>query len=808
MLLKNPGSTLIAMLALTLAIGANTAIFSVVDGVLLRPLRYGNPQRLAFLWETNLSKGIHEFDVTAPDYRDWKGLQRSFDAVAAFRAQPSILSGRGIPERIDTALVSPGIFELLGAGVWLGRPFQAAEDVPGRNRVVVLSQGLWQRRFGGDAAVLGKALTLDGNDYIVVGVTAPGFRLPDTPAEMWLPFTLDAKELLERGDKDPAHASRSALHTLKVIGRLKPGVSVERARAEMQSIARGLEGEYPDTNAGWSANVVRMDEQMVGDIRPTLWTLLGAVGFVLLIACMNVANLLLAQSRARQKEIAVRLTLGAGPWRIVRQLLTGSLLLSLISGLLGLALAYWGVRALVALSPANLPRLDEVSVDGRVLLFTLLVSILTGALFGAGPAILAARNRLNEVLKAAGRSSMASVRTRRLGRTLVVAEVALSVVLLTGAALTIRSFAELQSVDPGFRPDHLLTMRLALPESRYDGTKVGQFYSRLIDRVRNVPGVLLTGVARDLPMSGSDPSLNFIVEHRPALASSDQPRAKYRAVSADYFAAMGIPLIKGRYFTASDAAHSPTVAIVNETMAQRYFPNEEPLGRRIQSGFEGSPWCSIVGVIGNVKHAGLDAEANPEMYYPYLQVPPAFMSFVEGSMTLLVRTGAEPAPMARAIAGQVQALDPEEAVFQVATMQDLVQGSVAQPRFRAFLLGIFALVALVLAVTGLYGLVSYSVSQRANELGVRVALGAQKSDLLGLVLGEGARLALTGVVAGVVLALALSRTLSKLLYAVKPNDPLTFVAIPALLLAVALLASYVPARRATRADPTVALRQE
>ncbi len=674
--------------------------------------------------------------------------------------------------------------------------------------MAVLSHGLWQRRFGGDAAVLGKPLTLDGNDYIVVGVTAPGFRLPDAAAEIWLPFTLDAKELLERGDKDAAHASRSALHTLKVIGRLKAGVSVARARAEMMSIARGLEREYPDTNAGWSANVVRMDEQMVGDIRPTLWTLLGAVGFVLLIACMNVANLLLAQSRARQKEIAVRLTLGAGPWRIVRQLLIGSLLLSLASGLLGLALAYCGVRALVALSPANLPRLDEVSVDGRVLVFTLLVSILTGALFGAGPAILAARNRLNEVLKAAGRSSMASVRTRRLGRTLVVAEVALSVVLLTGAALTIRSFAQLQGVNPGFRPDHLLTMRLALPESRYDGAKVGRFYGRLIDRVRNVPGVLLAGVARDLPMSGSDPSLNFVVEHRPAMASSDQPRAKYRAVSADYFAAMGIPLIKGRYFTASDGVNTPAVAIVNEAMARRFFPGEEPLGQRIQSGFEGSPWCTIVGVTGNVKHAGLDSETNAEMYYPYLQVPPSFMSFVEGTMTLLVRTGSEPAPMARAIAAQVQALDPEEAVFQVATMQDLVQGSVAQPRFRAFLLGIFALVALVLAITGLYGLVSYSVSQRSNKLGVRAALGAQKGDLLRLVLGEGARLAVTGVAVGVVLALALSRTLSKLLYEVKPNDPLTFVAIPALLLGVALLASYVPARRAMRTDPTVALRQE
>lgn len=806
MLIKDPGPTLVALLALTLAIGANTAIFSVVNGVLLRPLPYADADHLVMLLATNPSKGIRDFYVTPPDFKDWSEQQHSFDRMAAYRLQPAILTGRGLPERVEAAVVTPAIFQMLGAGVNLGRTFLPTEDRPGQNRVAVISYGLWQRRFGSDPSILGRSITLDGNDYTVTGVAGRAFHLLDTRSELWVPYTLDAKELLDMGQSNSA--SRSAMHTLKVVAHLKPGVTPERAGQEMRAIAHTLAEQYVDTNTGWSVTVVRLREQLTGNIGETLFTLLGAVCFVLLIACTNVANLLLARAAFRQKEIAVRNALGAGQIRILRQLLTESLLLSTASGALGLALAYIGVRALVAFAPANIPRIEEVSVDGRVLGFTLLVSLLTGILFGAGPAIVTVRAQVHEVLKAAGRSSMASLRSKRLGYALVICEVALSVVLLVGAGLMIRSFAELESVNPGFRIDHVLTMRLTLPETRYSGLNVARFYSRVLDRVRGLPAVEAVGVTRDVPLSGSDPSLNFMIEHRPPLPTAQQPRAKFRAVSAGYFGAIGIPLLKGRYFSASDSEHSPAVAIINETLARRVFPGEEPLGKRMRTGFDDAAFYTIVGVIGNVKHAGLETETAAEMYFPYLQVPPQLMSFVEGTMTLVVRTATEPSAMVHEVGNQVQSLDPNEAVFQVSTMQELVEGSVAQPRFRAFLLGIFAAVALLLASTGLYGVISYSVSQRSNELGLRAALGAANSDLLGLVIGEGARLAFVGIAIGIAVSFALVRVISKLLYGVHSHDPLTFVLTPSLLLAVALFACYVPARRATRTDPTLALRRE
>lgn len=810
MLLKTPGVTATAALALILAIGANSAIFSVVDGVLLRPLRYPHADRLAVIWENHLSKGkLFEF-VTAPDYRDWKEQQRAFDQIGAFRTQPSILTGRGLPERIETAVVSPEIFSMLGARVKLGRTFLPDEDQPAKNRVAVLSYGLWQRRFGGDAGVLNRTLTLDGKDYTVVGVAAPAFQLPDSRSELWIPYTLDAKELSELGATGVA-AGRSMLHTLEVLGRLKPGVTFDQAREEMKGIARGLERQYPDMNAGWSVNVKPLREELIGDIRPTLFVLSAAVAFVLLIACTNVANLLLARAGSREKEIAVRTALGAGRGRILRQLLMESLILALGSGVVGLGLAYAGVWALTALNTGRVPRIDEVDMNWQVLLFTLGVSIATGLLFGFGPALAATKTQLNEALKSGGRSAMASVRSRRLRAALVISEVALSIVLLIGAGLMIHSFVELQNVDPGFRPAHVLTMRVSLPESRYDGIKVAQFYTRLLERVRGLAGVESAAIARDVPLSGSgsaDPSLNFIIEHRPALASADQPRAKFRAVSAGYFATMGISLRRGRAFSASDTERAPAVAIINDTLARQYFPNEDPLGKRIQHGFDGSPWYTIVGIIGNVKHAGLDAPTFAEMYYPYQQVPPALMSFVENTMTIVVRARTDPAAMARAVSRELQAMDPEEAVFRVITMQQLIDGSVNQPRFRMFLLGVFAAVALALAGTGLYGVVSYSVSQRSNEMGIRAALGAQKSDLLKLVLGEGTRLALIGIAIGLAFSFVLVRSLQKMLYGVTAHDPATFIAIPALLLAIAVAASYIPARRATRTDPNVVLRYE
>ena len=796
-LAKNPGSTLVAILALALGIGANSAIFSVVNAVLLRPLRYKDPAHLVVIWETKLSKGIFQESVSPPDYRDWIEHQRVFDQVAALRAQPAVLTGGQLPERVETALVSPSAFELLGVKAALGRTFISEEDQPGRNHVAVLSYGLWQRRFGGDSGVLGKSVIVDGNSFSIVGVTPRDFRLLDTPSELWTPYTLDAKELSQRG-----------FHTLRVIGHLKSGVSQEQAAAEMRSIARRIEEQYADTNSGWSTKIVALRDQLVGDIGPTLWTLLGAVVFVLLIACANVANLLLARAGSREKEIALRTALGANPGRLVRQLLTESVLLGLAGGLVGLALAAWGVSILEQFGPSNLPRLEEVTIDWRVLAFTLSMSVLTGVVFGLAPALSSVRSDLNSILKTSGRGTTGSRSRARWRNALVVSEIASCVVLLAGAGLLIRSFARLESVNPGFRPDHVLTMQIALPETRYSGQKIALFYQQLVERLHSLAGVQYAGIARNLPLSGSDASLNFVIENRPVESSAEQSRAKYRAASADYFAALGIPLVRGRYFDRTDGEKTPGVVIVNNTMARRFWPGDDPVGKRMKAGFDGSQWCTIVGIVGDVKHTGLDAETNAEMYYHYRQIPPELMGFVEGTMTLVLRTQAEPNSMAAAVRGEVQKLDADLAVFNVKSMQDLLGGSLAQPRFRTLLLGVFAGVALILAATGLYGVIAYAVTQRTNELGVRMALGAQKSDVLKLVVGEGAQLAAMGIGIGLVVALPLMRIISRLLFGVNAADPVTFGATALVILLVTLAASYLPALRAIRVDPVVALRSE
>jgi putative ABC transport system permease protein len=790
MLLKSPGSTLAALFALTLGIGANSAIFSVVNAVLLRPVRYASPDRLAILWGENPSRGIHEFPASPPNYRDWVDRNRSFDVMAAFRVQPAILTGTGEPERLDAAVVSPRLFDLLGVHPALGRAFLPEEDQPGHDRVVVLSHGLWLRRFGGDRSILGRAITIDGGPYQVVGVADPGFRLLDTPSELWRPYVLDSKELSQRG-----------FYTLKVLARLKPGVTLDQARQDLAEVARGLEQQYPDINAGWTINPVLVRDQLVGNIRPTLLTLFAAVGFVLLISCSNVAILLLARAGARQKEVAIRSALGASRIRIVRQMLTESLLLSLAAGVSGLLLAWAGIAALAALRPANIPRFEEISIDWQVVRFTFGVCVLTGLLFGMVPATTVVRSRLNDILRIAGRSSMASLQARRTRAVLVVSEIALSIALLIGAGLMIRSFAQLQSVNPGFRPDHVLTMELALPESRYEGLRIAKFYQRLVAAIQPLPGVRSAAVARNVPLGGGDRSLNFVIENRPPLASTDQPRARYRSVSADYFAALGVPLLKGRWFSPSDSESSQPVAIINDKLARRFWPNEDPIGKRMKAGFDGSLWSTIVGIVGDVKYAGLDSETQAEMYYPYLQVPPALMNLVEASMTVVVRVEGDPAMLAEAIRREVRSLDPNQPIFHVRTMEQLLDGSIAQPRFRALLLGVFAAVALALAVVGLYGVISYSVSQRSGEMGLRAALGANQGDLLRLVLGEGARLLLAGVAIGIAMAFGLAQALSKLLYGVRPVDPATFVVTPLVLFSVALIAIYIPARRASRTDP-------
>jgi putative ABC transport system permease protein len=801
MLLQNPASTLVALVALSLGIGANSAIFSVVNGVLLRPLPYPDPERLVVVWETKLSIGKKQELVSPVQFRAWSNENRVFDGMAAWRQEPRVLTGGELPERVETVLISPGGLEMLGVKPALGRTFSPEENQPGHNLAAILSYGLWQRRFGGDRAVLGKAVTLDGIGYTVVGVTPPDFRLLDVPAGLWIPYTLDSKEL------DPRNR---AVRTLRVVARLKPGATLGQARAEMRSISRRLELADPDANTGYSASVVPLRDQLVGDIRTTLWMLLGAVLFVLLIACANVANLLLARAGAREREIALRAALGANPARLLRQLLTESLLLALAGGLLGLLLAAWSISLLRQLGPATLPRLKEISVDWRVLGFTLLVAAATGIIFGLAPALASLRTDLNFVLRSAGRLASAGPAAARFRDLLVVAELAACVVLLTGAGLLIRSFARLESVNPGFRPDHVLTMQVSLPESRYSDFNVGLFYKQLLERLRVLPGVQFAAITRKAPLSGGDDtSLNFIIENRPVIErSADQPRAQYRAVSAEYFDALGIPLIRGRHFDRTDAENTPGVVLINETLARTYFGGDDAVGQRIQSGLPGSAWCTIVGIVRDVKHQGLDAQDKPETYYHYLQVPPAWMSFVEGAMTVVLRTGPEPDSLAAAARGEVGKMDPSLAVFDVRSMESLLNSSLAQPRFRTTLLGVFAGLALLLAAVGLYGVIAYSVARRTNELGVRMAMGAQRNDVLMLVLGQGAKLAIFGIAIGLAVAFAAMRVISKLLFGVNAADPLTFAATALLILAVAFGASLVPAWRAIKVDPVVALRYE
>ncbi|MBS1876070.1 MAG: ABC transporter permease [Acidobacteria bacterium] len=794
-LFKNPGPTLAAVFALMLGIGANSAIFSVVNGVLLKPLNYPSPDRLAILWEANPGKGIHQFHVAPPDYRDWLEQARSFDALAAYRARPAVLTGGALPERLEAAAVSARMFELLGARAAAGRVFQPGEDQPGRPCVAVLSHGLWLRRFGGDRAVVGSTISLDGGPCSVVGVADARFRLPDTASELWLPYALDPAELKERG-----------YHTLKVIGRLAPGRTLDQARDEMQGVARNLARLHPDTNAGWTVEPVRLGEQLAGAIRPTLMALAGAVSFVLLIACSNVAILLLTRASGRNKEIAIRAALGATRGRIVRQLLTESVLLSVAGGGLGLLLAWGAVSVLRAPRPGNIPRIEDVTVDWRVAAYTLAVCLATGILFGLFPALTAARTRLNETLRDGGRTSQSALHSRRSRAILVTAELALSVVLLVGAGLMLRSLLELRGVDPGFRPTRVLTAEIALPAARYHGMAVARFFERLLAETGSAPGVRSVAVARNVPLSGGDPSLNFVIEHRPAVSSAEQPRAKYRAVSAAYFSTMGIPMLRGRYFSAADSEHAPGVAIINEALARRFFPGEDPVGKRMRPGFMDDSWCTIVGVAGNVKHAGLDKDASPEMYYPFVQVPPPLMNFVAGSMTLAVATNTDPAGMADTIRRQVRAIDPDQPVFHVRTMEDLLDASMSQPKFQSYLLGAFAALALALSLVGLYGVISFSVNQRSSEMAVRMALGADRGDLLRLVLGEGMRLAVAGVLLGLGLAFVVARGLSRLLYGVGTADPATFLGVPLLLLAVTALAIYLPAMRAARTDPALAVR--
>ncbi len=794
MLRKNPGFTAVVALTLALGIGANTAIFSVVNAVLLRPLAYKDADRLMWLSETRLPE-VPSFNPSPANFLDWQKQNTVFEQLEAVNGRDFNLVSGANPERIKGLVATHGFLSMLGLRPWIGRDFFPDEDRPGHNNVAILSHELWQRRFGGDPNILNQTIKLDDQPFTVIGVMPPNRDLRWRDDHIWIPIAFTADQIQNR---------RGGI--LNVFGRLKPGVSLEQARAEMSIIADRLANQYPDTNAGWNVSVTPLLESAVSEIRPSLLLLLGAVAFVLLIACANVANLLLARAAVRRKEIAVRTALGASRRRIVRQLLTESLLLSLAGGIIGLALASWGLKILMAMADNFWPRVMDVSLDVRILTFTTGITLLTGLSFGLVPALQTSKPNLNEMLKDAGRGSTESGRRRLVRNALVVVEVAISLVLLVGAGLLMRSFIGLQKVDPGFDPKNALTISLSLTERKYpESDRQASFYSRLIESVSALPGVQATGAASAVPFSnahwGSNIGRGFRIEGR----TGDQAGGgtSYFSVSPGYFRAMGIPLLRGRLFTKFDTKGAPRVAIINSTMANRYFPNEDPIGKRIQliSMFNNGPevYREIVGIVGDVRSYGLDQETPPQTYEPYTQEP-------FPSMTLVARTAGDPTSLNETIRREVLQLDKEQPIFSSETLDRLVATSIGQRRFSMVLFAVFAASAIALASVGLYGVMSYSVAQRTQEVGIRMALGAQRRDVLGLILRHGLGLTLSGVAIGLIAAWAATRLLVNLLYGVSPNDPLTFIGVSLLLISVALLACYLPARRATKVDPIVALR--
>lgn len=789
-LAKSPGFTAVAVGALALGIGANTAVFSVFNSVLLNPLPYPDPGRLVWLWPADARTGqAFGGAISPPDFVDYRKQSTVFTQLSAFLELDLTLTGAGEAERVPASAVSAGFFEMLGVKPALGRGILPADEQAGWPQAAILSDGLWRRRFGGDPRVVGTTINLDGKGTTVVGVMPPGFAFPKD-AQLWQALPFGYQELRVR-----------RFHFLRVIGRLKPGVTIEQAEAQMKTICANLARLYPDSNAQYSAHLVGLLDRIAGDLRPTLKVLLIAVGFVLLIACANVAHLLLARGAARQKEIAIRSSLGASAGRVLRQLLTESVLLSMLGGACGVLLAWWGLQILVALHPVNVPRLDEVRLDGRVLTFTAVLSILTGILFGLLPALRASRPHLVETLKEGGRGSAGRAH-RRFHNALVIAEVAIAVVLLSGAGLMIRSFQKLAQVNPGFDPARVISARISLPRSAsYNETRIMAFYGPLLDHLKALPGVESAGLVSELPLSGQNNDTWFTIEGRPPVASSDRPDADQRTVSADYFRTMGIPLIKGRYFTDRDNLKSAKVVIISRSLAGKYFPNQNPIGQHSNIDL-GVPFqCEIVGVVGDVLHRSLAGEVQPTNYIPYSQRPP-----LRANIVMRGRTDA--LALANAVKEQVQALNSDVPVFEIHAMGDVISDSVGQPRFRTLLLVVFAGVALILAAAGIYGVMSYSVTLRTHELGIRVALGAGRRELTRLVVGHGMLLSLAGVVIGLGAAIALARLVANLLFGVRPADPVALVAGAAVLGVVAFLANYIPARRAARVDAIVALRHD
>ena len=808
MLLKHPGVTLVVILALSLGIGANTAIFSVVNAVLLRPLPYEQADRLVFLHEK--SKVLDEMSISYPDFIDWRNQNHVFEKFGVYNRNSYTLTGLGEPERILTGQVSADLFAALRVNAAWGRVFNNEEDKPGGNPVVVLSYGLWQRRFGGQQSVINQPLTLNGKSYTIIGVMPQSFVYPSR-VEMWVP--------VGQLSGDTNWQQRGNHPGLYGVARLKPGTTLEQAQSDMDMVAANLANQYPDSNAGNGVRIRPLLEVFVSDVRATLWVLFGAVGFVLLIACANIANLLLARASARQKEMAIRAAMGAGRWRLLKQLLTESVMVAFVGGGLGLLIAYWGIKLILYISPTAIPRSQEVGLDWTVTGFTLGVSFLTGVVFGIVPALQASDVDVHETLKETGRGTS---RRHWLRNSLVVVEVATTMVLLIGAGLMIRSFSRLQQVNPGFNYEHLTSFNTSLPEKKYaNEDQRADFFNRLLANIGRLPGVEYAAAASGLPLGNNGWQTSFIVEGKPIPPKGETPLMEACAVTPDYFRAMNIPLHSGRFFDDHDnraflagrdmsklnegerLEAGVNSIIIDEEFARRYWPGEEAVGRQIRLGNdERSPKLTVIGVVGRVKMEALNQDSNRvQGYFAFAQLP-------FSGMTVIVKANGDPNQLIAGARQQVKELDPDQPIYGVRTMNEIRSESVASDRLNLTLLSIFAGIALILAIVGIYGVMSYSVTQRMHEIGIRMAIGATRADVFRMILGQGMKLALIGVGIGLAGAFTLTRLMSTMLFGVEPTDKTTFLSITILLPLVAFLACYLPGRRATRVEPVDSLRYE
>ena len=802
-LARSPGFTVVATVTLALAIGAITAVFSVVDGVLLKPLPLGAPDRIMKVASTGRDRKL---SATSPlDYEDMRSRLRSFSSLAAYFTASANLTGDGEPQRVDDAGVGADFWRVIGLSPALGRGFAPNEDQPQAARVVILSDRLWRSRYSGDPHVIGRRMMLDGTPRTIIGVAPPSLTFPEHP-DLWTPLVFS---------KDDLSPEQRGAHWLDVVGRLAPGATVAQANREIVALARRLEQQYPESNTGISGAVKPLQDFVVGNVRPALLTLFAAVAFVLLIACANVANLQLVRASTRETEIAVRTALGAGRWRIIRQLLTESLLISIVGGVAGVLLALWGVALLVRFGPHDLPRLDEVHLDGAVLAFTALITLGTGVLFGIVPAFGATRARLTAMLKESARGSSGSRTTRRVRGALVVGELALAMLLLVGAGLLVRSFTHLMAVNPGFHPDRVLTFDVSAPETKYaDRHALRTLTSDILSHVRAIPGVQSAAVVGGLPLGDFSLRTTVHIVGTPKERPGERKRTYVTLVSPDYFRTMGIPLIAGRDFTAHDGGGAPIVSVIDESLAKRYFAGRSPIGSRIEIGWttdtasaKGGDTTTVtlggdvIGVVGDVRRFNLATPADAETYIAIDQ--PTLSTF-----SVVMRTSGPPTAVEDQVRGAMRAVDPDLPIAQLRLLRELVSESVSQPRFYMALLASFAGIALVLAAVGIYGVISYAVSQRSRELGIRIALGASRTDVMAHVLRPGAALAGAGVAIGIVASLLLTRLIASLLFGVAPVDPVTYVAVAIVLLGVAVAACVVPARRASRVDPLVAMRSE